>query len=201
MKSLFTNNGIKGYIQIGACALALVTCVLLLITNAVPGYPIQNGAWIICFEAVAILTLVASFILSAKNTLISDALLYVAFVSIGVSIAMMVSARVVLASGLFTWDPYNELGWRAYNTSVTSVVPNLIAELGLIVSAFMAGKEEKTRRHGSIRPRTSYITTQATFNISSILFCVYLSSLRLIKQTTSESSTPTDGVKAGGVSK
>lgn len=159
MKSLFTNNGIEGYIQIGACALALVTCVLLLITNAVPGYPIQNGAWIICFETVAFLTSVASFILSAKNTLISDALLYVAFVSIGVSIAMMGSARVVLASGLFTWDPYNELGWRAYNTSVTSVVLNLIAELGLIVSAFMAGKEEKNRRHGSIRPRTSYITT------------------------------------------
>lgn len=170
MKSLFTNNGIKGYIQIGACALALVTCVLLLITNAVPGYPIQNGAWIICFEAVAILTLVASFILSVKNTLISDALLYVTFVSIGVSIAMMVSARVVLASGLFTWDPYNELGWRAYNTSVTSVVLDLIAELGLIVSAFMAGKEEKNqapRQH-----KTTHILYHNTSNFQHLLHIV-----------------------------
>ena len=142
MKSFLKDAGSAFYISIIALALALVAWIVLIISNAVVGYPLQNGGMAIALGVIALIAMALGLLLSVKGGgALSDVLVFVSFVLIAVAMALTLAGRVELASGLFTWDPNNELGWNAFNTAVTSIAIYCVAEVALIVSAFLPEKK------------------------------------------------------------
>lgn len=142
MKEFLKNAGIKFYISVVAFVLTLVAWIIMLVSNAVVGYSLQNAALSITFGVISLVVMAAGIVLSFKLNLISDILMFIAFILVGVALSLTLADRVYLASGLFTWDHDNALGWQAFYTALTSVVFYLVTEVALIVAAFMSGKKE-----------------------------------------------------------
>lgn len=129
--------GVNFLINAGAIVLSLVAWIMAIASDAVVGHPLQNGLWIIALGLASVIAMTAGILLAFRNRNASEVLTFVGFVLSGVAMVLLISSRVVLASGLFTWDPYNELGWQAFNTSVASFAIYFVSEAALIVNAFM----------------------------------------------------------------
>ena len=129
-----------------ACAgvLALVGWVLLLVTNGVAGFAVDNGGLAIGLGLVAAALCCAGAFAAEKfgaQNVITAAVKVCALALIMVVIGVLIADRANLASGLFTWDSHNSVGWTAFSTAVASIVFFLLAVVAHIVSAFQTGKK------------------------------------------------------------
>ena len=98
-------------------------------------------------EIVAAVVLVAlaawSATRDADNGIIGLAATAVSvFLLVNVAVSV-VGSRILLASGLFTWNSANQVGWSVWNSTITAVVVLLVAGLVLVVGAFLPqGKKQ-----------------------------------------------------------
>lgn len=69
---------------------------------------------------------------SISTIAIAVAVFVLAFVAIS-----MIGARVLLASGLFTWNSGNAIGWSVFYTTVVAAVLLIASAVVLVVGAFM----------------------------------------------------------------
>ncbi|MBO4990079.1 MAG: hypothetical protein J6D37_07095 [Clostridia bacterium] len=129
--------GANFIINAGAVVLSLAAWIVAMVSNSIVGHPLQNGFLIIMLGLGAVVAMTAGILLGSKYRNVSEVLTFIGFLLSGVAMALLISSRVVLASGLFTWDPYNELGWMAFNTAIASFAIYFVSEVALIVNAFM----------------------------------------------------------------
>lgn len=50
----------------------------------------------------------------------------------------VIGARVILASGLFSWNASNQIGWGVFNSTIVATVLLVVAALVLVVAAFLS---------------------------------------------------------------
>ena len=60
-----------------------------------------------------------------------------AFATIGFTGVKVIGARVILASGLFSWNASNQIGWGVFNSTIVATVLLVVAALVLVVAAFL----------------------------------------------------------------
>ena len=141
--NIFKKFGAASYVSAAAFFLALAGLITMCVSNATPGYGLDNFGTGIALAAVALVAIalvVASGLkLGGQSPL--TAVLRVAAVLLAMFAAgVIISGRVVLLSSLMTFDS-NEVGWSAFNTSLTAIIFIVISVILVIVSAFF--KEEK----------------------------------------------------------
>lgn len=141
--NIFKKFGAASYVSAAAFILALAGLITMCVSNATPGYGLDNFGTGIALAAVALVAIalvVASGLkLGGQSPL--TAVLRVAAVLLAMFAAgVIISGRVVLLSSLMTFDS-NEVGWSAFNTSLTAIIFIVISVILVIVSAFF--NEEK----------------------------------------------------------
>lgn len=57
-------------------------------------------------------------------------------------IGNMITERILLISGLFSWNSQNTVGWSVFRATVVAIAAILVASLALIIGAFMKSVEE-----------------------------------------------------------
>lgn len=139
MLDFLKKAGLTFYLNVAAGVLALIGWIIFLVTNGTAGYAVVGGATGITLGILAVLLIAAATYASIKfgaQHYITAALKLVALVFLMVAIGVLLGDRANLASGLFTWDSGNSLGWSVFSTSVTCGVFLLLSVIVLIVSAF-----------------------------------------------------------------
>lgn len=72
--------------------------------------------------------------LDAAGIVLAVAVAVFALVFTGVKV---IGARVILASGLFSWNASNQIGWGVFNSTIVATVLLVVAALVLVVAAFL----------------------------------------------------------------
>lgn len=137
--------GTSFYVGAFAFITALVGLIVMCISNSTPGYGLDNVGAGIALAVVALVAIAASVAAGCKvgsqNPV--TALLRVAAVVLAMFAAgVVISGRVVLLSSLMTFDS-NEVGWTAFNTSLTAVIFIVISVISVIVAAFLRGEKQE----------------------------------------------------------
>ncbi len=134
--------GVSFYVGVFAFVTALVGLIVMCVSNSTPGYGLDNFGSGVALAAVALVVIAASVAAGLKfgNQNFVTAVLRVAAVLLAMFAAgVVISGRVVLLSSLMTFDS-NEVGWSAFNTSLTAVIFIVISVISVIVAAFLNGK-------------------------------------------------------------
>ena len=58
------------------------------------------------------------------------------------TIGNIINSRILLISGLFSWNSQNMMGWRVFYVSIACIVCFVAAILALIVGAFLKNRKE-----------------------------------------------------------
>lgn len=121
--------------------LAIVGLVLTFMCSAMSEDYALGSMAIYAVEVIVAIALVA---LAGASVVRDFGRGYVSLASIAVSVFLLVNvavnvigARVLLASGLFTWNSANQVGWNVWNSSIVAVVVLFISAVVLVVSAFV----------------------------------------------------------------
>lgn len=139
--------GLTFWFTVVAGILTLTATIIFGVTNSTAGYSVEKGPLGIALGVLAVVLIGVSafttYKFGAQNP-ITAALKLVALIFVCVDISLLVMSRAILASALFTWDAYNDLGWSVLYTSIGAVVVAVIAILVLIVTAFMNNRKIKS---------------------------------------------------------
>jgi hypothetical protein len=137
--------GASFYIGAFAFITALIGLIVMCVSNSTPGYGLDNFGTGIALAAVALVVIATSVAAGFKfgNQNPATAVFRVAAVLLAMFAAgVVISGRVVLLSSLMTFDS-NEVGWSAFNTSLTAVIFIVISVISVIVAAFLRGEKQK----------------------------------------------------------
>lgn len=100
------------------------------------------GLYVAEIVAAAVLALVAAWAGSEKGivSLVASAVSVLLLVNVAVSV---IGSRILLASGLFTWNSANQVGWGVFNTTIAATALLLVAALVIVVAAFLPEGKKK----------------------------------------------------------
>ena len=76
------------------------------------------------------------------NGIIGLAATMAAIALIVATIGNIINSRILLISGLFSWNSQNMIGWRVFYVSIACIVCFVAAILALIVGAFLKNRKE-----------------------------------------------------------
>ncbi|WP_154026510.1 hypothetical protein [Olsenella uli] len=101
------------------------------------------GLYVAEIVAAAVLALVAAWAGSERGivSLVASAVSVFLLVNVAVSV---IGSRILLASGLFTWNSANQVGWGVFNTTIAATALLLVAALVIVVAAFLPEGKKKT---------------------------------------------------------
>lgn len=142
---LLKTAGLNFWFNATATVLTFVATILMIVTNSTQGYALQSAPLGIAFAVLAVLFACGATVLVLKfadTHFIPSLVGLAALVFNVVAIAVMILGRANLVASLFTFDAYNNIGWKVFNVSITSLVFFLLAELVLIVGSFLSRKEK-----------------------------------------------------------
>lgn len=111
-----------------AGAVATVLCSTKSADYALAGLPLY-----LVFIVAAIALTVAGVLAQAKdglNPIVANACSAVAVFALVFTGVKVIGARVILASGLFSWNASNQIGWGVFNSTI-------VATVLLVVAAFL----------------------------------------------------------------
>lgn len=127
------------YLLALAALFALIGVIMFIVTNTVGGYAMPYGGLLIFTGIFSVLLICGgAYAISrfgAKPIIVFA--IFVALVLMMLAVGVLLRYRLDVASALFTWDPENEVAWKAFNTGVVCVAFYLIASITLTVSAFL----------------------------------------------------------------
>ena len=118
-----------------AGAVATVLCSTKSADYALAGLPL----YLVLIVAAIALT-VAGVLAQAKdglNPIVANACSAVAVFALVFTGIKVIGARVILASGLFSWNVSNQIGWGVFNSTIVATVLLVVAALVLVVAAFL----------------------------------------------------------------
>ena len=145
MTEFLKKAGLNFWMGAVGSLLAFVGAILFIVTNASVGYEVSLGGLGVAFGIIAFLLMAGATYLGTRmgnKHFVVAAMNLIAMVLLTVVIGLLLLSRVDLASGLFTWESSNLVGWSVFTTSVVAIVFLLLAVIVLIVGAFL-GKERR----------------------------------------------------------
>lgn len=136
---MFKNQKVSFYLALAASACALVSLILLAVSNATVGYAIQDSTLAIAATAGAVVLGVLSAAAQGKgmNELLVTALrLLTIFLMMG-ALLVVLADRAIVAGNLFTWNGLDTYAWNAFYTGIACVVFEVLTMLILVVNGFL----------------------------------------------------------------
>lgn len=136
---MFKNQKVSFYLALAASACALVSLILLAVSNATVGYAIQDSTLAIAATAGAVVLGLLSAAAQGKgmNELLVTALrLLTIFLMMG-ALLVVLADRAVVAGNLFTWNGLDTYAWNAFYTGIACVVFEVLTMLILVVNGFL----------------------------------------------------------------
>lgn len=139
MLDFLKKQRVSFYFSALAALFAVIGVIMLIVTNTVGGYAVPYGGLLIFTGILSVLLIgggayaISRF--GAKPIIIFA--IFLALVLMMLAVGILLRYRLDVASALFTWDPENEVAWKAFNTGVVCVVFYLIASITLTISAFL----------------------------------------------------------------
>lgn len=141
------NRTVGGYLQIVAAILGIAGLVLLIINNNIStSYSLSSFGLL---TAGAVLGVVLSVVAVITPTTSLGDLDVVSTLSImvtvgvyGLIIGQMANERILMISGLFSWNSQNSTAWSVFYMMIASIVCFAIAAVLLIITSFMKTVKE-----------------------------------------------------------
>lgn len=136
---MFKNQKVSFYLALAASACALVSLILLAVSNATVGYAIQDSTLAIAATAGAVVLGLLSAAAQGKgmNELLITALrLLTIFLMMG-ALLVVLADRAIVAGNLFTWNGLDTYAWNAFYTGIACVVFEVLTMLILVVNGFL----------------------------------------------------------------
>lgn len=136
---MFKNQKVSCYLALAASACALVSLILLAVSNATVGYAIQDSTLAIAATAGAVVLGLLSAAAQGKgmNELLVTALrLLTIFLMMG-ALLVVLADRAIVAGNLFTWNGLDTYAWNAFYTGIACVVFEVLTMLILVVNGFL----------------------------------------------------------------
>lgn len=136
---MFKNQKVSFYLALAASACALVSLILLAVSNATVRYAIQDSTLAIAATAGAVVLGLLSAAAQGKgmNELIVTALrLLTIFLMMG-ALLVVLADRAIVAGNLFTWNGLDTYAWNAFYTGIACVVFEVLTMLILVVNGFL----------------------------------------------------------------
>ncbi|MCD8384691.1 MAG: hypothetical protein LUC39_07020 [Clostridiales bacterium] len=140
------NRTVGGYLQVVAAILGIAGLVLMIINNNISSsYSLSSFGLL---AAGAVLGVVLSVVAVITPTKLGD-LDVVSTLSImvtvgvyGLIIGQMANERILMISGLFSWNSQNSTAWSVFYMMIASIVCFAVSAVLLIVTSFMKTVKE-----------------------------------------------------------
>lgn len=105
--------------------------------------PLNAFGKLIAFAVLAMVLVCASIaVANRKKDVVSLLAVMCAIALLTLNIGEIISSRILLISGLFSWNSQNMIGWRVFYVSIACIVCFVAAILALIVGAFLKNRKE-----------------------------------------------------------
>ncbi|MCD7801852.1 MAG: hypothetical protein LUH09_02925 [Clostridiales bacterium] len=140
------NRTVGGYLQIVAAILGIAGLVLLIINNNISSSYSLSSFGLLATGAVAgiVLSVVAVITPTKLGDLdvVSTLSIMVTVGVYGLIIGQMANERILMISGLFSWNSQNSTAWSVFYMMIASIVCFAIAAVLLIITSFMKTVKE-----------------------------------------------------------
>lgn len=136
---MFKNQKVSFYLALAASACALVSLILLAVSNATVGYAIQDSTLAIAATAGAVVLGLLSAAAQGKGMdelLVTALRLLTIFLMTG-ALLVVLADRAIVAGNLFTWNGLDTYAWNAFYTGIACVVFEVLTMLILVVNGFL----------------------------------------------------------------
>ena len=128
-----------------AAVLGVIGLVVLLVCNAKGGQCAFNGLFGYVLGAVLAIVLAGVSVWAPgydwERGLVGPAANIAAVIAFALTAINVVAERILLVSGLFTWDSMNTMGWTAFYLTAAAAICFVAAALFLVIGAFFAPKQ------------------------------------------------------------
>ena len=146
MADIIKKQGLASYLNVIACIVAIVGLVTLTICSTMEEAYALNSFTLLFAGGVTGIALILFAIFASNRWGNYD---YASTISLAAAVAIftviignVINNRILLISGLFSFNAGNKLGWSVFYVTVISLVCFLIAILLMIVGAFMRTTKE-----------------------------------------------------------
>lgn len=144
MKGL-KQQGASGVFGCLAIILAVVAIIATLICNGMnASYALSAPGTIIGLEVLAIVLAAAGLVLNGKGTsgdLFGFLPILASIIVLMLTIGRLINERILLMSGLFSYNSQNTAGWQVFYVTVVAVAGLLLSALTLIISSFLRSRK------------------------------------------------------------
>lgn len=141
MSATVKTNPLTGSLRAFSCVLGLAGLVAMVISSTMSSANTLYGLpKLIALAAVGIVLLALTFLVfprMGKGDYLSTASGVAAVALFTSVIGTVINSRILLISGLFSYNAGNTVGWSVFYVTVASIVCFLLAILLVIVAAFM----------------------------------------------------------------
>ena len=136
---MFKNQKVSFYLALAASACALVSLILLAVSNATVGYAIQDSTLAIAATAGAVVLGLLSAAAQGKgmNELLVTALRLLTIFLMTGALLVVLADRASVVGNLFTWNGLDTYAWNAFYTGIACVVFEVLTMLILVVNGFL----------------------------------------------------------------
>jgi hypothetical protein len=140
MAEFFKKQRVGAYLNIVAVVLGIVGIIAAVIcSNMTVTYRLGNIGEIaligVCGIVLAVLAICLPNIFG-NHDIISTCSVMGAIALFAAAFANVLSERILLIAGLFSYDSVNTVGWQVFYVTVVSMAAFIIADLVLIIGAF-----------------------------------------------------------------
>lgn len=140
--TFFKRAGVTFYIGAISAVVAFVGMIMLVVSNGINGYALENAGLAIAFSVITFLLaigiVVCAVMFGEQNAV--TATLRLAFIIFSLTvITLLILSGAMLFSALISWDEFNTVGWEAFNSSLASIILYFVSVLAFIVCAFFNG--------------------------------------------------------------
>ncbi len=140
MTDFMKKQGIGAYLNTLAAVLGIVGIVAAIIcSNMTITYSLGNLEKIVILAVCAIVLSIFAVYLPNKfgnHDIFSTVSVLGAIALFATAFGNVISERILLIAGLFSYDSVNTVGWQVFYVTVVSIVAFLVACLVLIIGAF-----------------------------------------------------------------
>ena len=141
MSAFLKKQGAGFYFQALAAVVAAAAMITMVISSNISIAEALNSLSMYLLEAAAGIVLILVAVYSSNRFGNYDYISTIAMMAaVGLFAAVicgMILSRILLISGLFSWNSMNTAGWKVFYVSVASMVYNVVSIILLIISAFL----------------------------------------------------------------
>lgn len=146
MSAFMKKQGIAFYFNVIALILGIAGLVVTLYSSNISSAYAYNALGLIVFLAIAGILLCAGAIYApnrlGNHDLVSTVCVLGAIGTYSAIIGNVILDRVLLISGLFSYNSQNQIGWTVFYATVAGIVCLLVGIIALIIGSFLKSVKE-----------------------------------------------------------